>query len=269
MPIQINYYCHIYSHLFIAQTPEHFWCHILTTSSSSSTTSMMNGTYRQILDSHSKYWNRSTLMSDNSNEIEWNYFLKNDNLQHYFFLPSRYFIIDNKHHNRSSSSTIMLSTSNDTDIQQYEYHLNLLKFLNNVNHSLAIYMDRLSQCHQYNASYTDLIIFHKQLLPLLTNTTFDYSTITNIPLVEIAIPPIIECKSGWKYTTNTDGRQSSNVNHSIVTKVCLVYLYGCCCCSYQSNFKYINHIRQIRIYHQIESCFTYETREKTRFIYFI
>ncbi|XP_075675612.1 uncharacterized protein LOC113797272 [Dermatophagoides pteronyssinus] len=114
--------------------------------------------------------------------------------------------------------------SNDS-IQQQQQHesmniIDLSKFLKNINHSFQTYLNQLSQCYQYNSTFSDLIQFHRQLFPLLLiwNKTQHKSSI------QISIPSIVECKSGWSYTNNANERrkQSLNVNYSIVTKWNLV-----------------------------------------------
>ena len=219
MPIQLNYYCHIYSHLFIAQTPEKFWCQISVTSPPPSTSSSsLNDTYQKILDLQSKNSSHSNLID----KIDWNQLLFHKNtddsdIRRYFFLPSRYFI------RKKSFQTMILSNDSSQQQQQHESIIDLSKFLKNINHSFQTYLNQLSQCYQYNSTFSDLIQFHRQLFPLLliwnnTNKTQHKSSI------RISIPSIVECKSGWSYTNNANERrkQSLNVNYSIVTKVCFI-----------------------------------------------
>lgn len=193
LPIQLSYYCHIFSHLFIAYQPPH-WCqpeHQLVQRSNApfpitspvSNVSQFDNSFISMNTSIPFFG-----QSQQTNEI----------LHRFLNIPSRHVVESVK----SSESGL----------------LNMSQVVQNVKFSLADYVDTFSSCSVYNASYDELTKFHQRFLWLFSQlSSFHTKSDSSLHLssaVVIPSPPIANCHD-WTFNQTWLG-----ADQSIVTKVC-------------------------------------------------
>lgn len=190
LPVQLSYYCHLYSHLFMAYQPQH-WCHV--SDDHIPTTSVP---YEHVPNG-----------LNNTNGIFSAAMLRNNAyLKRYFFAPS-----------------VKLFDQIDNSS-----NLNMLTFVTKLNYSLVNFIDTIGSCHVYNSTFEQLTKYHQnffQLYSMFTNNGDRTRPVTfeMAPLMDwsLKVPPIVTCQDGWHFNRTLLGH-----DESIVTKVSQIFNFS-------------------------------------------